>query len=54
MSYDELEELCRKYWEEYFNNPCIDKSRKTDRGSYCFRSESKNTYLECNPEAEAL
>ena len=46
MSYDDIEQLCGRSWEEDINYLCIDKSKKRDRGRYCNCIESKNTYLE--------
>ena len=41
MSYDEIEELCRKSWEEDYKLLCIDRSKKRDQGRYCICNESK-------------
>ena len=52
MSYDEFKELCRKSCEEDYNYPCIDRSKKRDRGKYCICNKSKNTYLEATPQTK--
>ena len=52
MSYDEFKELCRKSWEDDYNYPYIDRSKKRDRGKYCICNESKNIYLEATPQTK--
>ena len=42
MSYDKLEELCRKSWEDEHNYLCIDRSEKRYQGMYSILNESKN------------
>ena len=32
MTYDEVEHLCRKSWEEDYNHLCIDRSKKRNQG----------------------
>ena len=48
-SYSELNQLCRKSWEDENKNLCIDRSKERDQGKYCFCEESKNTSKECTP-----
>ena len=36
MCYDELKQLCRKSWEEYYNYLCIDRSTERDQGKFSF------------------
>ena len=50
MSCEEYKQLCRKSWEEEYNYLCIDITKKKDRRKFCTGNESKNTYIECNPE----
>ena len=45
MNYDEFKELCRKSWDEDYNYLCIDRSKKRDRGKYCFCNESKKKHI---------
>ena len=52
MSYDEFKKICRKPREEEYKYLVIDRSKKRDQGSYCFGSESKNTFIECSPETK--
>ena len=50
MSYDEFKQLCRKAWDEDYNSPCIDRSKKRVQGRYCICNENKSTYMECTPQ----
>ena len=60
MSYDEINELSRKSWDDEYNYLCVDRykereterERERNRGRYCIDIESKNTYLECTPETK--
>ena len=54
MSYDEFKELSRKSWKKNYNFVCIDRSKKRDQERCCIFRESKNTYLECSPQAKAF
>ena len=52
MSNDEFKDLCRESWEEDYNYLCIDRSKKRVQVRYCICNESKNTYIDCTPEAK--
>ena len=54
MSIDEFKEFCRKSWEEDYNYPCIDRSKKREQGRYCICQVSKKTYIEATPQTKAL
>ena len=54
MIYDELEQLCRKTWEEDYIYLCIERSKNRDHGRYCICIESEITYIECPPQNEGL
>ena len=54
MDYYEFEQICRRSWEEDSKYLCIDIPKKGDHGRYCIYNESKNTYVECTPEAESF
>ena len=52
MNDDEFKDLCRKSWEEDYNFPYIDRSKKIDQGRYCICDESKKTYIEASPQTK--
>ena len=54
MIYDELKERFRVAWSEQFNSLCIHMSKNKNEGKYRIFNESKNTYIECICESEAL
>ena len=56
MSYDELEELCRKSGEEEDIYLCIDGSKKRCQGRFGIRNESKNNEsgLKCDKVLEKI
>ena len=54
MKYDEFKEMCRVAWSENFNYLCIEMTKSKSDGKCRIFNESKNTYIECNPESEAF
>ena len=52
MNYDEFKELCKKSWDEDYNYPCIDRSKKRDQGKYCICNENKKTDLKATPQTK--
>ena len=54
MNFDEFKQVCRKSWEEEHNYLQIDGSKKKDQGKLCICKESKNKYIESNPETKAF
>ena len=52
MSNDENKQLYRVSWEEEPNFFCVDRSKKRDQGRNCNCNESKNIYIESNPETK--
>ena len=54
MKYDEFQDLCRKSWEEDYNNLCIERSTKRDQGRYCTSNESKKNVYRSNTSDEGF
>ena len=52
MLYSEYKEKCHKARSEKFNHLCFDKTKNKDESNYRIFNESKNTYIERNPESE--
>ena len=53
MLYSEFK-MCRKAWGEKFKYLCFDMTKNKKEGKYRIVNESKNTYIECICESEAL
>ena len=41
MSYDEFKQLCRKSWDEYYNNLCIDRPIRRNKEDIVFVMRAK-------------
>ena len=54
MEYSEFKEVCCTAWSGSFNYLCFDKTKNKKEGKYRIFKESKSTYIECIPEAEAF
>ena len=54
MQYDEFKEMCHKAWDEKLNYLCIDITKNKIEGKNRIFNESKNTYIECICETEAI
>ena len=52
MRYEKFKELSRTSWGENYKDPCIDRSKKRDRGRFCVSKKNKNTYREYIPETK--
>ena len=48
----EWKQLCRKAWENDYENLQIDRFAKIGEGSYTIRNCNKTTYLVCTPETK--
>ena len=52
MNYGEIEELCRKLWEEDYNYVYIDRSKKRDQEKCCICDGSKKNIYRSNTSDE--
>ena len=52
MKCDELNNLCRKSWEDDHDYLYTDRSKKRDQGKYCICNESKKIYIEATPQTK--